>query len=150
MKTLIISMLAGATVCTLPAVANIVADTQSPESQAVSASIPENEIRIRQGIIHLGTLCQRMAEISDYDSAEAAVPAIMRLHEDLQLWAQSFKSLPPITELETQLLEDKYLPTIRKINHIIEAQADRLGAAEYYGSKNLAAALVRVAQIGHN
>ena len=32
---------------------------------------------------------------------------------------------------------------------IIETQADRIAAAEYYGSKNLAAALVQVAQVGH-
>ena len=146
----LISILAGTIVCNLPAAASVVADTQGAETQATSAAIPENEIRIHQGIVHQGTLCQHMAAINDYDSAEAAVPAIMRIHEDLQLWAQSFKSLPPISDLETQLLEDRYLPTIRKINHIIEAQADRLGAAEYYGSKNLAAALVRVAQIGHN
>lgn len=145
----LITILAGAAVCTLTSLADVVAEAPGAAPQA-AAAIPENEARIRQGIVHLGTLCQRMAEINDYNSAEAAVPAIMRLHEDIQLWARSFKSLPPISELETQLLEDRYLPTIRKINHILEAQADRLGAAEYYGSKNLAAALVRVAQIGHN
>ncbi|MBR5888740.1 MAG: hypothetical protein IKY92_01695 [Akkermansia sp.] len=91
-----------------------------------------------------------MAAISDYNSAEAAVPAIMRACEELQKWTQSFNSLPPASELEIQVLEDRYLPTIRKINHIIEAQADRLGAAEYYGSRNLPAALVRITQIGHN
>ena len=149
MKVLV-TILAGISVCTLPALSNVVVEPAETVPQAAPSAIPENELRIRQGIVHLGTLCQRMAEISDYESAEAAVPAVMRIHEELQLWTQSFKSLPPITELETQLLEDKYLPTIRKINHIIEAQADRLGAAEYYGSKNLAAALVRVAQIGHN
>ena len=145
-----VTILAGGIACTLPSTANVVAEAPATESKAVSATIPDNEIRIRQGIVHLGTLCECLAEISDYDSAEAAVPTIMRLHEELQMWTQSFKSLPPITELEIQLLEDKYLPTIRKINQIIEAQADRLGAAEYYGSKNLAASLVRVAQIGHN
>ena len=146
----LITILAGAAVCILPSLADVVAEAPGAAPQAAATTLPENEARIRQGIVHLGTLCQRMAEINDYNSAEAAVPAIMRLHEDIQLWARSFKSLPPISELETQLLEDRYLPTIRKINHILEAQADRLGAAEYYGSKNLAAALVRVAQIGHN
>ena len=121
-----------------------VQQTQQQESDQL---LPEGEKRIRRGIILLGTLCQRMGEIKDHDSAEAAVPHVMRLCEELQTWAQSFTSLPPVSSLEIQVYEERYLPAIRKINQLMETQADRLAAAEYYGSRNLPAALVRIAQI---
>lgn len=123
-------------------------NAQAPSSETVK--LPEGELRLRRGIVLLGTLCQCMADVKSYDTAEAAVPQVMRLCEELQQWTQSFSNLPPLSELEAQVYEERYLPTIRKINHILEAQADRLGAAEYYGSRNLPAALVRIAQIGHN
>ena len=90
-----------------------------------------------------------MATVQNHETAEAAVPQIMRLRDELQQWTRSFNNLPPLTEIEVQAYEERYLPTIRKINRIIETQADRIAAAEYYGSKNLAAALVHVAQVGH-
>ncbi len=136
--------------CTGLAVAEIVETSTPGEAQPPHGSLPESEARIRSGIILLGNLCQNMAAINDYNSAEAAVPGLMRLCEELKVWVQSFNSLAPLSELEAQVYEERYLPTIRKINNIIEAQAERLGAAEYYGSKNLPAALVRVAQVGHN
>lgn len=136
--------------CANLAVAEVVEVSAPEKEQNHPGSLPEGEARIRGGIILLGNLCQNMAAINDYNSAETAVPGIMRLCEELKLWMQSFNSLAPLTELEAQVYEERYLPTIRKINNIIEAQAERLGAAEYYGSKNLPAALVRLAQVGHN
>ena len=65
----------------------------------------------------------------------------------MQQWSQAFNNLPPLSEPEVLLYEDRYLPTIRKINKYIRTQADRLAAAEYYGSINLPAALVKLAQI---
>lgn len=147
MKTPLI-ILSIACLCLSPLPANVVAEAPGTAPEIKEEALPEGEVRIRSGIILLGKLCQTMAGIDNHDSAEAAVPAIMRLCEELQLWTQSFNTLPPLSELEAQIYEERYLPTIRKINHIIEAQADRLGAAEYYGSRNLPAALVRVAQIG--
>lgn len=147
MKTPLI-ILSIACLCLSPLLANVVAEAAGTAPETKEEALPEGEVRIRSGIILLGKLCQTMAGIDNHDSAEAAVPAIMRLCEELQLWTQSFNTLPPLSELEAQIYEERYLPTIRKINHIIEAQADRLGAAEYYGSRNLPAALVRVAQIG--
>lgn len=124
----------------------VVADAASP---AQEAGLSEGEVRLRNGIVLLGTLCQYMAEINNKATAEAAVPKIMRLCEELQKWTQSFNNLPPLSEPEVILYEDRYLPTIKKINQMIEIQADRLAAAEYYDSLNLPAALVRIAQIGH-
>lgn len=127
--------------------ADIVAEPQTTPS-AAEAALPEGEQRLRNGIIMLGSICQCMADVKDHDSAEAAVPKLMALNESLREWAQSFSNLPPLSELEVVAYEERYLPTIRKINHIIEAQAGRLAAAEYYGSRNLPAVLVRLAQIG--
>ncbi len=128
----------------------VVADTAETSQNDAAQNLPEGERRLRRGIILLGSLCQYMAGVRDHDSAEAAVPQIMRLCEELHQWSQSFSNLPPLSEVEVQMYEDRYLPAIRKINQVMEAQADRLGAAEYYGSRNLPAALVRVAQIGQD
>ena len=72
----------------------------------------------------------------------------MTLLEEMQAWSHSFNNLPPLSEVELLAYEERYLPTIRKINSILEAQAARIAAAEYYGSRNLPAVLVRFAQLG--
>lgn len=125
-----------------------VATTATAEPPSAPA-LPEGEQRLRDGIVILGTLYQCMAGVQNNDTAEAAVPQIMRLRDELQQWVRGFNSLPPLSDPEVQAYEDRYLPTLRKINSLIETQADRLAAAEYYGSKNLAAALVHMAQVGH-
>lgn len=133
-----------------PAFANVVAEQQATTAPEQAPALPEGEQRLRQGIIMLGNICQCMAEVKDHDSAEAAVPKLMALNEELRRWSQSFANLPPLSELDVIAYEERYLNTIRKINHIIEAQAGRLAAAEYYGSRNLPAVLVRLAQIAQN
>lgn len=127
--------------------ANVVAEPQAP-APAQEPALPEGEQRLRSGIIMLGQICQCMAEIKDHDTAEAAVPRLMTLCEDMRRWSQSFSNLPPLSEPDVIAYEERYLGTIRKINNIIEAQAGRLAAAEYYGSRNLPAVLVRLALIG--
>lgn len=126
--------------------ANVVTEAQAQES-APAPLLPEGEQRIRTGIMMLADLYKCMASVRDKDSAEAAVPQIMRLCESFSKWPQSFTNLPPLSEPEIQAYEDRYLPTINRINKMIEEQADRLSAAEYYGSLNLPAALVRLLQI---
>ena len=116
---------------------------------AETTALPEGEKRLRQGIIIIGKLTQCMAEISNKETADAAVPQVMRLSEELRQWTQCFNNLPPLSEMETIVYEDRYLPIIRKINKVMQDQADRLAAAEYYGSKDLAAALIHTAQVGH-
>lgn len=134
--------------CAIATANQVVTDSQAPAGEAQPA-LPEGEMRLRNGIVILGRLCQCMAEVQNNETAEAAVPRIMRLRDELQQWTSSFNNLPPLSEPEAQAYQDRYLPTIRKINRIIETQAERIAAAEYYGSKNLAAALVHMAQVGH-
>ncbi len=117
--------------------------------QNALAQLPEGQQRIVNGIILLQQLYQCMAEVTDNDTAEAAVPRLLKLNEELLRWTQSFANLPPLSEPEVAAYEERFLPAIRKINQAIEAQADRIAAAEYYGSQNLPAVLVRIARIGH-
>lgn len=145
MKAILIT-LCGLIFCTITQATVVTGKT---DTAAEAAALPEGEIRLRNGIIILGKICQTMAEVNNQSSAEAAVPKLLALNEELRQWTQSFTNLPPLSESEVLAYEDRYLPTIRKINHIIDAQAGRLAAAEYYGSLNLPAALVRIAQIGH-
>lgn len=145
MKLLTISLLLlGAIVP--QALANVVTEAQE-QQQATEPLLPEGEQRIRTGIMMMADVYKCMASVRDKESAEAAVPQIMRLCETFSKWPQSFANLPPLSEPEIQAYEDRYMPTIQRINKMIEEQADRLAAAEYYGSRNLPAALVRLLQI---
>lgn len=145
MKLLTISLLLlGAIVP--QALANVVTEAQE-QQQATEPLLPEGEQRIRTGIMMMADVYKCMASVRDKESAEAAVPQIMRLCETFSKWPQSFANLPPLSEPEIQAYEDRYMPTIQRINKMIEEQADRLAAAEYYGSRNLPVALVRLLQI---
>lgn len=50
-------------------------------------------------------------------------------------------------EMEQIIYEDQYLPIIEEINNVVKAQAERLAAAEYYGSTHLLTALIHLALI---
>lgn len=127
--------------------AQVVAESEDSVQDAI-AQLPKGQQRLINGILLLQKLYQCMAEVTNNETAEAAVPKLMRLHEELRLWSQSFANLPPLSEPEVAAYEERFLPAIRRINQAIEAQAGRIAAAEYYGSRNLPAALVRIAQLG--
>lgn len=116
---------------------------EAPQPAGTSPGAPIGEARIRAGIVMLGMLHDTMAKVKDHDSAEAAVPSIMRLSNELQAWGHGFNNMPPLDEATQSDYEKKYLPIILKINDRIKAQGERLAAAEFYGSQNLPAALVR-------
>jgi hypothetical protein len=111
--------------------------TQEPE-------LSPGESRIRAGILLLVQLHDTMATVQDRDSAEMAVPTIMRLSKELQTWGQGFAALPPLDEETQSTYEKRYLSIINKLNERIQIQADRIAAAEFYGSENLPAALVKL------
>lgn len=142
----VLSVLVLASVCVTQA--QVVAEKDKTVQNAI-AQLPEGQQRLISGIILLQKLHQCMAEITNNDTAEAAVPRLMQLNEELRLWSQSFTNLPPLSEPEVAAYEERFLPAIRKINQALEAQGARIAAAEYYGSHNLPAVLVRIAQIGH-
>lgn len=122
--------------------APIVSEAAPPVS--TQPKLPTAEEKIRTGIMLLAGLHDTMAGVKDKDSAEAAVAPIMRFISQLQNWGNSFNTLPPPDEETRQLYEQRYLPIIRQLNERIQAQADRLASAEYYGSRNLPAALIQL------
>ena len=130
--------------------AEVQLNTPSAAQERMEIQLQEGEKKLRDGMMLLAELCQCLSVVNDKDSAEAAVPKLMKLHEALSVWAQSFSSIPPLSEPEVAAYEDKYLPSIRKINHLLEMQASRIAAAEYYGSLNLPSVLVRLAMLNTN
>lgn len=134
----------------LPPTADTTPVAEAPASAAPApADLPLPEQRVREGLVLLSALQDTMARIQDNDSAEAAVAPLMRLHRALQEWIQSFTTLPPLTEQEQQAYEERYLPLFRKLNNRIRTQGERIAAAEYYGSRDLPAALMHIAIINH-
>lgn len=117
----------------------------STSTALVQSALPIPEQRVRAGIVILQSLHDTMAGINDQESADAAVAPIMRLRAALHDWAQSFAALPPLTEAEQQMYEEQYLPIFKKLNNRIRTQGERLAAAEYYGSRDLPAALIQLA-----
>ncbi len=117
----------------------------APQSiQPAEAELSPGESRIRAGVVLLGMLHDTLARVHDKDSAEAAVPGIMKLSRELQLWGQGFAALPPLDEATQSEYEKRYLPIINRLNERIQVQAERVAAAEFYGSENLPAALVHL------
>lgn len=117
---------------------------QQEQQENTLPQLSSGESRIRAGIVLLGALHDTMARVRDKDSAEAAVPVIMRLARELPTWGQGFAALPPLDEETQSTLEKRYLPIINQLNERIQIQADRIAAAEFYGSENLPAALVKL------
>ncbi len=115
---------------------------EQPEQKQPELSV--GETRIRAGIVLLGALHDTMARVQDKESAEAAVTVIMRLTRELPAWGQGFAALPPLDEETQSTLEKRYLPIINQLNERIQIQADRIAAAEFYGSENLPAALIKL------
>ncbi len=85
-----------------------------------------------------------LAKIQDKESAENAVAPIMRFSGKLQAWGHSFSAFPPLDDETRELYERRYLPIIERLNNRIQAQADRLASAEFYGSRDLPAALIKL------
>lgn len=117
---------------------------QQEQINQTKTELSAGELRIRAGIVLLGTLHDTMARVRDKDSAEAAVPVIMRLARELPTWGQGFAALPLLDEETQSTMEKRYLPIINQLNERIQIQADRIAAAEFYGSENLPAALVKL------
>lgn len=130
-----------------PAPAVVAEETPSPLDAPQVRTLPQSEQLIRAGIIMLDQVQKILSGINDAETAEAAVASLMRTEAALQEWAQTFNALPPLAEEEQNAYEEVYLPIINKLNSRIRVQGERLASAEYYGSRNLPAALIRLALI---
>lgn len=127
--------------------AALLCPAQQPSVGAVSGelqlpSVPVEEQYMRSGIMLLASLYEALAKVQDRDGAQAAVPEINRISRDLHTWAQGLSALPPLGEREMRSYERRYLPAIRRVNDHLRAQGERLAASDYFGSQDLATALV--------
>ncbi|MCQ2371966.1 MAG: hypothetical protein MJ058_07970 [Akkermansia sp.] len=118
----------------------------TPAAGRAEPALSRQETHVRTGIAILAKMLDTLATVQDRDTAEAAVAPLMRLGEQLTLWAKATATLPPLSELERMELEDRYMPLIKRVNDRLKSQAERIAAAEFYGSRNLPAALVHVVQ----
>lgn len=109
---------------------------------AAPAALPAEEQHLRAGIMLLAALYESLARVQDAASARAAAPEVTRLAGELHTWAQGVSSLPLLSEKEARTYERRYMPTIRRVNDHLRAQGERLAASDYYGSQELASALV--------
>ena len=117
-----------------------------PAQQEEARAISPAENHIRAGIVITAKVLDVLSKIQDRDTAEAAVAPLMRLGEELTLWAKATATLPQLSDLERMEMEDRYMPVIKRVNDRIKSQGERIAAAEFYGSRNLPAALVHIVQ----
>lgn len=135
---------AEATETTHPVVLEPQRKAEEPPPLPEEQRAPRAQELICAGIVILENIQSTLAAVQDKAGAEAAVAPLMRAEAVLKEWADSFNTLPPLSAAEQAAYEDTYLPTIEKLNARIRSQADRLASAEYYGSQNLPAALIRL------
>lgn len=117
---------------------------QASATGATEAQVSPVEQHLNKGIALLLKLEQVMASVDSPESAQKAVQPIGLITAELSKWPQGFLTLPPPDEEQRIEYEDRYLPVIRRINEQIKLQGERLASAQYYGSRPLAAALVRL------
>ena len=98
------------------------------------------EAHLRTGVVMLAKLYKCLADVKDSQTAQSAVPEVVQVTRDLQTWIQTLYSMKQNTE-EQEAIERVYVPIIEKLNSYIEVQGERLSAANYYGSQDLATAL---------
>ncbi len=114
------------------------------DAQQQPSQLSEAEQRIRVGIVMLSRLHDLLSKIKDEPTAEAAVAPVMRASAEFQAWAQGFSSLPPLDADTQRTYEKRYLSIIDELNTRIKIQGERIASAEFYGSRNLPSALVRL------
>lgn len=139
--------LPGETAPAEPVPAVVAEEPPAPRDTPQERALPRSEQLIRAGIIMLDQVQKTLSGINNAETAEAAVAPLMRTEAALQEWARTFNTLPPLAEEEQNAYEEVYLPIINKLNNRIRVQGERLASAEYYGSRNLPAALIRLALI---
>ena len=97
---------------------------------------------MRSGIMLLASLYETLAKVQDRPSAQAAALELVRLSRDLHSWAQGVSALPLLDEKEMRAYERRYLPVIQRVNDHLRVQGERLAASDYFGSQDLAQALI--------
>lgn len=115
---------------------------EAMEGDLQTPVMPMEELHMRSGIMLLASLYEVLARVEDFNSAQAAAPEVTRISRELHSWAQGVSALPPLGDKELRAYERRYLPAIRRVNDHLRAQGERLAASDYYGSQDLATALI--------
>lgn len=116
------------------------ADAVDSDMQLPTMSM--QELHMRSGIMLLASLYETLAKVQDRPSAQAAALELVRLSRDLHSWAQGVSALPLLDEKEMRAYERRYLPVIQRVNDHLRVQGERLAASDYFGSQDLAQALI--------
>lgn len=115
---------------------------EAPPAALQTPALPAEQQHIRSGILLLANLSETLARVQDFNSAQAAAAEVTRAAHALHSWAQGVSALPPLSEKDVRAYERRFLPIIRRVNDHLRAQGERLAASDYYGSQELAAALI--------
>lgn len=137
----------GAQEVSLPPAPAVATGEIGSAAQLLPPEIPAAERQIRAGLVLLRSLCIALAAVQDRESAQASIPTIVRITRELQTWAQGMAALPPLSEEERSLYEMRYLPIIGQMNDLLRVQGERLAASDYFGSQDLATALISLYSI---
>lgn len=129
------------------AAAAAMSPAQQPAAEAAAVepplpALPAEELHLRTGIMLLAALQKTLAQVSDRQSAQAAVSEVVRLTRELHNWAQGVAVLPVLSKDEVQVYERRYLPAIQQLNDYLRAQGERLAASDYFGVQDLGLALI--------
>lgn len=113
-----------------------------PTAREAEENLPPEELHIRAGIILLAKVYNCLSRVEDHESAQAAVPVLVRLTHELQAWGRGVATLPPLSAEMKVTYEARYMAAIRRLNDNLRVQGERLAVSEYFGSQDLSAALV--------
>ncbi|MCH5285099.1 MAG: hypothetical protein J1E42_05810 [Akkermansiaceae bacterium] len=135
----------GAALAALAAAGGLRAQQVAPElptAREAEENLPPEELHIRAGIILLAKVYNCLSRVEDHESAQAAVPVLVRLTHELQAWGRGVATLPPLSAEMKVTYEARYMAAIRRLNDNLRVQGERLAVSEYFGSQDLSAALV--------
>lgn len=119
---------------------------QTSKKQVTAKPLSKEDRHIRIGMQLHYELAIILSNIQSPQDAKTAIPLILKSNEQLLAWGKAFTTLPPIDEATQARFREQYIPIIKQSNAALAIQGKRLKDAEYYGSDELPAALIRMVQ----
>ncbi|MCC8021851.1 MAG: hypothetical protein LIO63_07765 [Akkermansia sp.] len=121
---------------------------QAP-GEAAAAPRPEEENRARaarnalldRGVDILVNLRGVLEGVHDKSSADRAALQVYKITAELTAWGQKAAAAPALESEEHERTEEAYVKRLQAVNSSLEAQAQRLAAAEWFSSERLVRAL---------
>lgn len=119
---------------------------QNRDKQVTAKPLSKEDKHIRTGMQLHYQLAIILSNIQSPQDAKTAIPLILKNNAQLLAWGKAFATLPPIDEATQARYRAQYIPIIQQSNAALRIQGKRLKDAEYYGSDELPAALIRMVQ----